>query len=323
MKRWYYRTGDVVFALLWTGLAAAAVLVDLGGGPVETVVRVGLTLPVVAFVPGYLLVTALFPEHPESHDEPALSPHISGFERAVLSVVMSLVLVPLVGFAVNYTFSLRLRPILYAIVALTAGLAVLAFVRRIALPLDERWGVTPIAWTGNTVSNYFSGHRGRYGDRTPLVPTNGSQRLLNLVLVGALLLFVASVGFAAVVPDGDAQEFTELYLLAEDDEGNLTTLAAENLNYQQGQETTLYVGIGNHEKQSTTYTVVIALEGEQLDRFSTSLADGEDEQVERAVAPTQSGQDLQMQVLLYRGEVGDNPTPDDAYRELDITIDVG
>jgi uncharacterized membrane protein len=82
----------------------------------------------VLFVPGYVVVEALFPKGRE----------LDGIERLALSVGLSLALVPLVGLLLNYTpWGIRLDPIMASLTILTIGLALVAFARRFRLSVEK------------------------------------------------------------------------------------------------------------------------------------------------------------------------------------------
>ena len=82
----------------------------------------------VLFIPGYVAVEALFPKGRE----------LDGIERLALSVGLSLAMVPLVGLLLNYTpWGIRLDPIMISLTMLTAGLALVAFVRRFRLSVER------------------------------------------------------------------------------------------------------------------------------------------------------------------------------------------
>ncbi|UCC32934.1 MAG: DUF1616 domain-containing protein [Candidatus Bathyarchaeota archaeon] len=73
----------------------------------------------VLWLPGYSLIKTLFPRK-----------EIDNLERAVLSIGMSLALIPITGLLLNYTpWGIRLTPITLSLLALTLALATAALVR--------------------------------------------------------------------------------------------------------------------------------------------------------------------------------------------------
>jgi len=74
----------------------------------STIVRVILGLPFLLFFPGYTLVAALFVKKEQ----------MDNIERIALSVVMSIAIVGLIGFSLNYTpWGIELVPVLNSITA--------------------------------------------------------------------------------------------------------------------------------------------------------------------------------------------------------------
>lgn len=79
------------------------------------------------FIPGFVLVEALFPKGSE----------LDGIERLALSIGLSLALVPLVGLVLNYTpWGIRLMPMVGSLVAFTVGASAACFGRRFRMSVD-------------------------------------------------------------------------------------------------------------------------------------------------------------------------------------------
>jgi uncharacterized membrane protein len=332
VTRWYRSTGDLLVVALWSIATAVAVL---GLEIEQSLLRALLVTPLVIFLPGYALVEALFPERAAAadtrqsetlhSDEPTVSEShldsISRLERVVLAVVVSLGLVPLVAFVVNYTpYGLRLRPIMVAVVGVTVLLSTLGVVRRRRVPGERRRGRSSNAVT-TLWSRYVVGERGGVRDRRSLLPRTNGQRVLNLLLVVSLLVLAGSVGYAALTPPGDDTGFTEAYLVTQNDTGEYTS---ENLpsNFTAGESTRLFVALGNHEHERTTYTVVLALDERELGRFDTTVAAGETQYVEREITPKQTADSVPLQFLVYQGDAPKTATSETAYRTVKLWISV-
>lgn len=75
----------------------------------------------VLFLPGYVLVEALYPEERE----------LKPLERLALSIGLSLAVVPLIGLILNYTpWGIRLDPIIISLATYTLGLTLVATMRK-------------------------------------------------------------------------------------------------------------------------------------------------------------------------------------------------
>ena len=255
-------------------------------------------------------MAVLYPERPNSSDtnERRFGSNLTGLERIALSVVISVALVALLAFVVNYTFSIRAGPIMLVVAVATLVLAVLGYVRRITLPIEQRWGISVLRWPAAYWSNYIRGEKPRYGSQSsrPLVPTNGTHRALNVFFIVAILVLCASVGYAFVASPSKDKAVSELYLLGKQSNGNFSTKATPE-QFQQGQGKPIWVGIGNHGKQQTQYTVVVSLGGKQIDQFSTTVDSGQSKRIKRTIKPPTSGNNLPLVFKLYVGKPTGKP----------------
>jgi len=326
-------TSDLVFVAGVTAVATAVVLRD----PAPSPVRILFVLPLLLFLPGYALVSVLFPERRTSAPSMRRSDDrrsIGRVARAVLSIGLSLGIVPAVAFVANFSsYGIRPTPVILGISAVTFGCVGLALIARLRLPADERFRLDAPAFVAAVPRRSFGTRRtlrrqGLFDAETP------RQRLLNGFFVFAVLVLVVSAGIAVTVPrsPADDAEFTEFYLLTQNESGDF---AAEGLprEFDSGQSRPVYVGIENHERAATEYTTVVRLqdvgedgqvrEEQELDRFQTSVAAGETARVERELAPTMTGDRLRVVFLLYRGDPPPTPTVDNAYRDARLWITVG
>lgn len=316
MTSHFRSTGDVLLVVVWTCFTVAAVLAGLEAGGI----RAALALPLVVVFPGYTVLAALFPEAAGTNgDRPA---SITGVERGALSVVLSLAVVPLLAFVVNYTsYGLRLRPLLLTVAGVTLALALVAYLRRVRLPAERRAGVPVFAGLAGLGGRFLTTERRDLRDAAPLQPTTGTQRLLNVLLAVSVLVLVATAGYAATTPPANDDPFSEFYLVTQNGDGGYV---AEDLPHEftAGESRSLFVAIANHEGQRVPYTVVVQLDGTELDRFSTAVDAGDTNRVEQTVTPSKTGDRLRLSFLLYRGDVPGDPTPENAYRETHLWITV-
>ncbi|QRV15811.1 DUF1616 domain-containing protein [Haloterrigena salifodinae] len=320
-----------VFALVvLTNVAALAPVLR------ETSLRVPLGLAFVLFVPGYAFIAALFPE---AGDDPTADPEIDGdsdgdladganrgpllvgpllddrsgidgIERVALSFGLSIAITPLIGLVLNFTpWGIRLVPIMLAISAFTVSAAAIAAVRRWELPTDERFRVPYRTW-------YTAGRAELFE------PDTRADAALNVVLVLSLLLAVGSVGYAVTAPP-DGEQFSAVYLLTEDDDGELT---ADNYptEFTQGEPKEIVLGVDNHEHRTVDYTVVLVEqqvsvednettveEQRELDRFETRLSHNESWHHQHELEPTMTGENVRLVWLLYPGgDVPEEPSAD-------------
>jgi uncharacterized membrane protein len=300
----------------------------------ETPVRSIVALLIALFVPGYALIAALFPERglPESDgdtsattDETTPEEEQSGIdvlERVTLSVGTSIALMLFVGLIVSFTpWGLQLVPILGGLTVLTVPATVLAAVRRSRLPSDVRFDPHPVSWIVGGIQGLTA-------------PEDRTDTVLNVLLVVSILLAIGSLAYAVNDPPS-GEQFTEFYLLTENETGDLVATGYPT-NFTTGESRSIAVGIGNQEGEFETYTVVtqlqvVEIDGEtmtvtdarELDRFNRELPDGASVSTTREITPRElTGERLRLQFLLYRGEVPTSPNQTNAYRETHLWVNV-
>ncbi|PCR89637.1 DUF1616 domain-containing protein [Natrinema ejinorense] len=322
---WFF---DLAVVIAVTGALTFGIVSGIGGA-----VRIALTIPLVLFLPGYTLVSALFPDEPNDDyrtfdDEKSglgspllVSGGLEPIERAVLSVVFSVAIVPAITlFAAVTPGGLTLEPVLSGLAVITVVLALFAIGSRYRCPPDRRF--TPSI---SSVSPFFARDRPSPYERISYRPYN--------VAVGiGLLLLLASGGFALVNPpqhDG----FTELSVESENVTGETGTMYEST--YTAGERQELQATITNREHEQRTYTTVVLLqrvsddgtnvtvgESAELDRKTATVSDGDTHRQTLEITPTMRGDDLRLLLLLYDDEPPAEPTTDNAYRVARLPIEV-
>jgi uncharacterized membrane protein len=155
-----------------------------------------------------------------------------------LSFGLSIVVVPLIGYGLNFTpWGIRLDPIVTALCLFTLVLIGIAQYRRSRIPLTERFSI-PFSEIAVAM-------------KKELFPATTSRvdRLLGVILSLCILAAVITTIFVFSVPKG-GEQYSEFYLLDE----NRTTSLYPNLTIV-GQEYPMFVGVGNHESRNITYTI--------------------------------------------------------------------
>jgi uncharacterized membrane protein len=312
------QSGSLLWTLLDLLLVVVLAAVTLGlayvfgeqGGPLA--VRVPLGFLFVFVLPGYALAGALFPATSSSTPEFGTTITLSSLERGVLSVGLSLVLVPLVSIALTmFSISLGLYSVLFSLGTLTIALSMLAAVRRLKTPPAERYSVNPRPAVESTIAFLRAD-------------------AVNAVLAVSLVLAVGGVG-AALVTAEDATTYTEFAVLGDDGDGE-PTAGAYPTELSVGETEPLHVEIANHERQAVEYTVVVLVEeftadGERIaaseyERFTVELDHAERTVVEHQFEPVRSGENVRLSYLLYLDGVPAEPTPANAHRSTHLTLTV-
>ncbi|MFW5927855.1 MAG: DUF1616 domain-containing protein [Thermoplasmatota archaeon] len=211
---------DLAFVVVVTALLLAVIAVS----PNSTV-RTILGLPYILFFPGYVLISFLFPE-----GQP-----LDKIERIALSFGLSIAITPLIGLLLNYVWEISLVPILYSQSLFIFVFALLAYLRRETIPLEERFSIyleiNPPEW-----------HNYDIIDKALVVATVG------------LLMASGGLAYHIATTPRTGEQFTELYMLgpegvADDYPTNLTV----------NETGRVIMGAINREHEEVNYTLGVGL----------------------------------------------------------------
>lgn len=323
----------VVAVVIATNLAIFAPVVS------ESLLRIPLSLAFVLFVPGYAFVAALFPEDgtflsmnkgeregnegESKFTQVSLQSGITGLERVSLSIVLSVAIVPLFGFVLNYTsLGVQLTPIVLTVSGFTLVVTGVAVIRRRELSSEERFRVPYHKW-------YAAGHAELFE------PDTRTSAVLNVLVVATVLLALGSIGYTVMAPtQGHGEQFSAVYILTEDDDGELVANDYPT-ELESGESQELIVGVDNHEHRTVDYTVVVVEqdvetngnemvveEQQELDRFETQLAHDETEQFRYDIEPTMTGEDVRIVWLLYPDEVPAEPSTENTEYDVHLRVNI-
>ncbi|QSG16043.1 DUF1616 domain-containing protein [Halapricum desulfuricans] len=291
--------------------------------------RAVVGLAVVLFVPGYLFLAVLFPRRQSTVDgtgpvesaTPAVQRLAHGgrpswSERFVLSFGLSVAIVPILGLLVTpFTGSLSPQSVFHGLNAFVFVGTVAAVARRSVLPANERLQL-PSRSVRDSLGTMFG---------------RDQSGLLSVVFVLAVVVALASIGFAVTFP-ASGEAYTSTTLLTENGEGELVASGYPS-TLDAGASEQLTLRVENHEGVETTYTAIVSLQ-----RVDASGAVGETERIleeqetvqpgqtwtePHTIAPTMIGEDLRLQYLIYRGEPPQDVNEETAYRTLSLWVTVG
>ena len=194
----------------------------------DSILRKALGLAFVLFFPGYVFITALFPERKE----------LDSLERLALSFGLSIAIVPLIGLALNYTpWGIRLIPILVSLTVFNMVFSLAAIYRR-------KNAISPwIPWiTLDRIKEELEWERSSKLDRA-----------LTAILIIAILTSIGTLAYVVTHPK-PGEAFTEFYIL-----GPGGKAADYPTDLFAGENGTVIIGIVNHEHRNVTYYVQIWL----------------------------------------------------------------
>jgi uncharacterized membrane protein len=246
--------------------------------------RIVLGLPFVLILPGYALISALFPRKDD----------LSSAERAGLSLGLSIAVVPLIALALDYSpWGVHLHSIIASVSLFIVLAATTAAVRRRMLPIDQAFSVT----VDVPLSQWY---RARPADR------------LLALGVALSLISLAVAAFFVATSRHSSRHLTEFYVLGPDGkaEGYPDRISLH-------ESATVIVGVVNHEGEDATFQMAVEIDGDPTDRIgSPVLADGEKWEREVSIVPTAAGKDQEVDFVLHRNGA------QEIYRSLYLLLDV-
>lgn len=270
-------SGLLALNLLVVVLIAAIVLVP------SDPLRIILGLPSLLFFPGYVLILALFPRK-----------EMGGVERIALSFGLSIAVIPLIGFILNYTaWGITLESTLYSVASFILGMSIIAMVGRRRLEEHEKFNIA--------FQLKIPGWGGGAGDK-----------LLSIVLVVSILGALGALVYVIATPK-IGEKFTEFYILGL--EGTADDYPSELKIGETGMVT---VGIINHEQEDVSYHVEIRPDDGTLIGELEPVILHNDEKWEQEVAftPVTAGETQKIEFLLFRE--GDS----EPYNQLHLWVNV-
>lgn len=250
------------------------------------VIRIILGLLFAVFFPGYTLLSALFPKQDD----------LGGVERLALSFGLSIAIVPLIGFILNYSpWGINLYSILISIALFIIVTSAVGWYRQRKLPAGDRFSITFKAslpsWA--SMSNLDKG--------------------LSICLVVAIVAALSSLGYAIAMPK-QGESFTEFYILGLEKK-------AEDYPQQVLLDTPveIVIGVVNHEYQPTSYMVEMRIDGTKTKVINMgSLARDEKREQRVSFTPKVTGEKHKLDFYLYRNNETQPYFNDPLYLYVDV-----
>ncbi|HII93394.1 MAG TPA: DUF1616 domain-containing protein [Methanosarcina sp.] len=260
-----------------------------------SIIRTALGLPLILFLPGYALIAMLFPE----------KSGLEGMERIALSVAMSVSVVPLIGFALNYTpWGIKEMPLITSVSIFTLIVLAIAYVRRNYLPADRKFEVPFKTLT----LNLLLGITGKTESKT--------EKNLRIILILSFLILIGTGIYVVLVPQ-DKETYTEFYIL-----GTNGTANNYKTDYIQGESGTYFIGITNNEYRTMDYTMEVRLENQSLplpeNLQHIRLANNKTLVEPLEITPSVEGENMKLEFLLFNETEKNIP-----YKDLHLWINVG
>ena len=225
------RPVGVLCCLLWSIVAVFFILFD-----VFDPLRILLAISMILFIPGYLLISAVFPEKTEKN--------LDVVDRIALSIGISIAIAPLFGIALFYLpWGLTLQPLIFSLEIFILLTGTIAIIRWYRTPAEKRYTSTLVL--------------SRPTDKTKF------DKALTMMFVFLLILAIFLFVYVGLTPKSE-QHFTEFYVLRSDH-----VAYDYPLNLTVNESATVILGIVNHESIPMNYTIEVWLSN-QTTQFNTS-----------------------------------------------------
>jgi uncharacterized membrane protein len=253
--------------ILTLSLAGIAALGE-GGWDWLQYIRVSLTVICLLFFPGYAVICALFPGKDD----------LGQLERIVLSFAFSMIIVPLIGFVLNFTpWGVQLLSCLISISFFIILMAIVAMYRRHQLSPQVQY----MPFLELELSSFKQ------------LPAQ--DKMMALMVVLAIVVTAASCSYFIASSQG-GERYTEFYIL---NENGLAGNFPQEL--EAGKAEKLIVGIVNHQQKEVTYSLNIEMQNIiKSTKGPLLLRDGEKWEETVEISANYPHEKLKVEFLLYR-----------------------
>jgi uncharacterized membrane protein len=244
----------------------------------------------VLFVPGYALIAALFPRKED----------LDGIERVALSFGLSIAVVPLIGLGLNYTpWGIRLTPVVISLALFTVIMTAVAHYRRAQLPADDRFSVETGKHLDSLKAELVAGDKSRL------------DKALTILLVLSIIASVSALVYVIVTPK-QGEKFTEFYIL-----GPKGMAYDYPTVVEAGNNSTVIVGVVNHEYNLVNYTMHLSLNNSTLLGREIALEHNQTWEEPVSYVLNKTGDSQKVEFLLYKEDNFTAP-----YRDLHLWVNV-
>lgn len=273
---------DLFVVLIWI---MATILFIVSPVLKESYIRIILGITMILFIPGYVLIAALFPKADD----------LGYAERIVLSIGLSIAIIPLIGLLSNFTFGISLIYMLTSEIIYSIFLMIITAYRREKLSEDTRFSIS---------------FRDIYRDAiNSIKPKDRICGILTFILVVITIIAIGTMYYVITAPKM-GERFTEFYVLDE---------RGESRNYSTdlklGNPTIYMVGISNREQRPINYTLQVVLDKDILISKEIFIGYNEIWKDDISIVPNRKGTNMVLEFWLFKGNDIISP-----YRSLHLWV---
>lgn len=250
----------------------------------SNILRIIIGLPFVLFLPGYTLLTALFPTKSA----------LDSIERVALSFGLSLAVVPIIAYILNFIpWGISIYSVLISIAIFIAITSTVGWYHQRGLAGVEK------------LSSSFG------SSLTLLGGQSFANKILSIILILVILVAMGTLGYFIAGPK-TVEKYTEFYIVGP--EGEAKGYPDELVL---GEEAGIIMCIVNHEHETVSYWVEVTIGATKLNEIGEIMLehDGRWEQ-EIGFIPTDIGDNQKVEFFLYK------QGQSESYRSLFLLVNV-
>lgn len=212
----------LILCMIWSTITFFFVILDI-----NNFLRIILSIPVIIFIPGHVLIGVLFPTKKTDKG-------IDFTDRIALSLGISIAIVPLFGIVLNYTpWGIKLQPIILSLEAFILIIGSIAIIRWFRTPPSNRFILS--------INISLPKHE------------NKLDKTITVILVITAIIALSLFTYIIITPK-EVEKFTEFYYTGSN---NQTNEYPQDLTI--GENTSINIGIVNHEYKTINYTIEVWL----------------------------------------------------------------
>lgn len=258
--RSHNKISDLGIISIWLTIMFISVIL-----PIENIyVRTILAIPIILFIPGYILMAVFFPKKYDLYSA----------ERIALSFGLSIVIILILGILLNFTLGITLIPIFIILYLYNIMMMTIVIYVREKIPEDIRFSVQ----LGN-IYDIFNNVK----------PKGRLDFILTAVLIFMIILTVGTINYTITIPK-TGESFTEFYIL--NSSGNDFNISLDPV--------TLLVGISNHEYSRVNYTLQVVIDKNIIYSEELALDNNKNWKKNMTFTPDKKDVDMKLEFLLFK-----------------------
>lgn len=209
--------------------------------PDGNIMRVIFGIPILVFFPGYAVVSVLWPEKYVGSKQRKTTDGSEGhgikdidtIERIAFSIGISIAIIPIIGLALNYLWSLTIVPIASSLLIVTLTFSMFGWYRRSLIHENNRYDI-----------DFVFSSKPLFGEMEKTEMTVITLLVICIIISGSILAYL-------VITPNESGKYTEFYMLDQN-----RTYADIPAYLTINETAKVIIGITSHEQEMVDYTLV-------------------------------------------------------------------